>query len=104
MKNFIENGEVLTLTPTAAVVGGAAVVLSNHIGVACSDITAGALGAVNVSGVYELAAETGVAFAIGDDLYWDTANSRLTKTTGTVKAGWAWAAKAADAAVAQVRL
>lgn len=104
MINFIEKGDVLDYTAAAAVKSGAAVVLVNHIGVAGGDIALGKTGAVNVSGVYELAAETGVAFAIGDDLYWDTANNRLTKTTGTVKAGWAWAAKAADAAVAQVRL
>ena len=104
MINFIEKGDVLDYTAAAAVKSGAAVVLVNHIGVACGDIALGKTGAVNVSGVYELAAETGVAFAIGDDLYWDAANSRLTKTTGTVKAGWAWAAKAADATTAQVRL
>ena len=61
MINFIEKGDVLDYTAAAAVKSGAAVVLVNHIGVACGDIALGKTGAVNVSGVYELAAETGAA-------------------------------------------
>lgn len=104
MKNFIEDGKAINYTPTAAVTGGSAVVLGAHIGIAATDIAANDTGAVSLEGVYELKAESAVAFAIGDDLYWDATNSQLTKTAGAVKAGMAFAAKASADTTAQVKL
>lgn len=50
--------------------------------------------------IADVAAETGVAWSVGDALYWDATNSRLTKTsTSNTLCGHALEAKASAAAV-----
>lgn len=90
MKNFIQVGDVLDHTPAGAVAGGAVVVIGARVGIAVSDIAAGATGALRVKGVVELAKLSTDAPAQGELLYWDADNSRLTTTAdGNVQAGYA---------------
>lgn len=73
------------------------------IGIAINDIEADASGPVMITGVHELAAETGVAWEEFDRLYWD--GTKLTKTSSTnTYAGRAYAVKASADAVGQVIL
>ena len=77
------------------------------IGVALEEIAVGETGAVATEEVFELPAEsgTGLTFAVGDVVYYDTTNEYVTKTaTDNIPAGVAVAAKAATVAVALIKI
>lgn len=96
---YVQRGDAIDYTPTADVAAGDVVVLSNKlVGVAKLDIKAGELGALALTGVYEMAKATGVAFAAGGDVSWDRATRRAVApgTAGSGRLGHVVAA--ADAA------
>ena len=109
MAEFVQKGESLNYRNKGSelIRYGEVVVLEERIGVAGIDIPAGSLGTVGVSGVYEMPAETGTAFQMGQTLWWDTENKRLTATKaadGAILAGYAAEAKAAESAAALCKL
>ena len=56
---YVQRGDAIDYTPTADVAAGDVVVLSNKlVGVAKLDIKAGELGALALTGVYEMAKTT----------------------------------------------
>ena len=90
---------------SSTISSGTVVVIGDAVGIAVADIAAGAAGELEIDRVHVLAAETGVAWDLGDQLYWDAANSQLTKTAGAHnKAGIAAAAKASGTATGNVKL
>src|SRR5438309_1562454 len=97
MKNFVQEGVALDLAVPYDVAAGAAFKIGAIIAVAAvtgvlatADVVAG-----YVQGVYDLASDTGTAWAIGDIVYWDDTNKRFTKTsTSNTKSGYVVAAKA----------
>ena len=100
MAEFVQKGESLNYRNEGSelIRYGEVVVLEERIGVA---------GTVGVSGVYEMPAETGTAFQMGQTLWWDAENKRLTATkaaSGAILAGYAAEAKAAEAAAALCKL
>ncbi len=98
-------GRYMPYTPGSAVAAGQVVPLVNMIGVATEDIAASVAGTLDTEGVYQMAAETGVAWNQGDKLYWDDTANRLTKTaTDNTPAGLAFAPKDAAAAIGYVKL
>ncbi len=106
MKNYVQDGEVLTLTaPYAVSSGGGALVGTNIFGVATNDVANGATGEFAVCGVYDLTAlgtDTGSA---GTIWYWDNTNKRLTTTSsGNTKVGVGVNTKANGDTTARVRL
>jgi len=74
---FIHDGNAIDHTPVAAVAAGDVVVQNDLIGIAKLDIAAGALGALSVTGVFDLPKTAGVGEAIGagEKVYWDVAQS-----------------------------
>lgn len=104
-KKFVQPGEVWDHTPVANVASDAVVVMGEVVGVALTDIKAGEIGSVQVSGVWELPKLSGDNVAQGATLYWDPANNRLTTTAGSLKvAGAAVAAAGAGTTIARVKL
>jgi predicted RecA/RadA family phage recombinase len=105
MATFVSLGEKIDYTPVAATSAGTVVVQGDVLGIAMVDIAAGSLGALSVEGIWaiEKAAES---IAIGDKVWWDAANSRVTKTKGTltVLAGKAVSAAASGDATVRVLL
>ena len=109
MAEFVQKGESLNYRNEGSelIQYGEDVVHEERIGVAGIDITEGSLGTVGVSGVYEVHAETGIAFQMGQTLWWDAENKRLTATkaaSGAILAGYAAEAKAAESAAALCKL
>ena len=109
MKNYVQEGQALDLiAPTGGVVSGVAYKLGAIIAVAA--ITAGVgVGFVGYTeGVYDLAAEGAASaqdLAVGDLVYYDATNKRVTKTlTANTLCGVAVAVKATLATVARVKL
>lgn len=102
---YIQDGMIIDYTAASAIVAGQVIPLVTRVGVALEDIAANATGSVKITGVFECAAETGVAFDVGDQLYWDDTNNRLTKTaTGNTPAGIAVEPKATAGTTAKVKI
>ncbi len=109
MARYIQEGKIINYQNSTAgkISYGDIVVLSGRIGVASVDIPAGSLGTVQLEGVFEIAAETPAAFSVGETVYWDEANKRVTATkpaSDAVVAGIVVEPKAATAATAFIKL
>lgn len=103
--NYVQPGEVLDFTATAALISGAGVLIGSRLGVALTDIAIGDTGAVAVKGVYTLPKLATDVVAQGALLYWDNTNARLTTTlTGNTLAGYAAAASGNGAATVNIAL
>ena len=74
MKTYKQEGEVLTLTPGAAVASG--------FGVATQDVAISTPGEFVVEGVVEIGKTSALAISVGDRLFWDSTNKVVNKTTG----------------------
>ena len=81
---FIHEGNSIDYTPNADVAAGDVVVQSDLVGIAKLDIAADRLGALAVTGVFDVAKEdgVGVTFAVGDKVYWDDGNDFAVATDG----------------------
>jgi len=77
---FVHDGDTIDYTPDADVSAGDVVVQEDLIGIAKRDIASGALGALAVTGVFDLPKATGVGEAIGAGakVYWDAGGSVAT--------------------------
>jgi predicted RecA/RadA family phage recombinase len=81
MKNFVQKGDVLTLTPSAAVAGGVGFLFGIGLfGVATNDVAISTPGEFITEGVVEIAKTSALAIAVGDRLYWDPAAKVVNKT------------------------
>lgn len=104
---FVQKGDTIDyLNPGPAPIQYNSVVnLATRIGVAGENIAVGATGSLHVSGVFELPAVNNVAFAVGDELYWDPVAGVLTNVqAGNVPAGWATEPKAQADTLARVKI
>jgi len=106
---FIHDGNTIDYTPVADVNAGDVIVQGDLVGITKLDIAAGALGALAVTGVFDVPKATGVGSAIGAGLkvYWDEAES-VAKTDAEAGAnkylGKTVLAAGDDDATARVRL
>lgn len=81
MKNFIQDGKVLPLTPAAAVASGVGYLFGTGLfGVATDDCAISTEGSFVTEGVVEIAKTSALAISIGDRLYWDATNKCVNKT------------------------
>ncbi len=81
MKNFVQNGNALDLTASAAYASGELVIEGEIVGVAVTDIASGEVGAVSVTGVYEFDKESAATLAQGDKAYYDSSTKKLDDNT-----------------------
>ena len=104
---YVQRGDAIDYTPMADVAAGDVVVLANKlVGVAKLDIKVAELGALALTGVYEVAKASGAAFAVGMEVAWDAANRKAVAagTSGSVKIGHAVALTSAVETTVFVRL
>lgn len=81
MKNFIKEGDTLSLTPAAAVLSGIGYLFGASLfGIATSDIANGTEGEFLTEGVVTIAKTSALAINIGDRLFWDADNKCVNKT------------------------
>lgn len=106
MRNFIKEGEVLTLTPAANVAMGAGYMFGAGLfGVALGTVANGSAGEFLTEGVVEIAKTSALAISVGDRLFWDAANSVVNKTSaGQVCVGIAVSSAANPSATVQMKL
>lgn len=82
MRNYIQEGDVLTLTPGAAVASGVGYLFGTGLfGVAVGDVANGVAGEFCTEGVIEIAKTSALAISVGDRLYWDATNKVVNKTS-----------------------
>lgn len=108
MAKFIQTGDSVDYTPASDVSAGEVIQQEDLIGVAKLDIKAGALGALAVTGVFDIPKNTGAGQDIpaGQLLYWDNTNKVVAKPPagGNKLLGKAVAAAGQDDATVRVRL
>ncbi len=103
MKNYVGDGNALTVTAPAAVSAGAGVLIGSIFGVAANDAGSGAEVVINTVGVYDLAKTAAQAWTAGALLYWSgTAVTNVASTNKLI--GCAARAELAAATVGRVRL
>ena len=73
---YIQEGNSIDYTPEAAVSAGDVVVQGSFVGVAKTDIAASTLGALSVSGVFDVDKNT-EALTAGSGIYWDADGSSV---------------------------
>jgi predicted RecA/RadA family phage recombinase len=105
MKNFVQNGEVITITAGAAITSGDPVLIGSLVGIAQTSVASGESLACKLEGVFTCKKKSTDTPAQGDKLYWDNTNKEFTTTaSGNTLAGNAWAAAASGVTTVQIRL
>ena len=108
---FVHDGKSIDHTPSSAVAAGQVVVQSGVVGIAKLDIEANVLGALALTGIFDVVKVTGTITA-GAAVYWDadgnplggTAGTGAATTTSTNNTFMGWAVKAAVETDTTVRL
>lgn len=102
---YVQRGETIDYknSTVTAIATNDVVALTNRIGVAATDIPVGAIGAVHVSGVFDLVAETVNAFTVGQTVYL-SGETVVADNTGGIVAGFVVETKATNSAVARVKI
>jgi len=82
MATTIASDNLIDYTPGAAVAAGAVVVIGDLIGIAAVPIEANRLGSLAIRGTSQFPKAAGAAINAGAKVYWDSANSVATATSG----------------------
>jgi predicted RecA/RadA family phage recombinase len=106
MQNFVQPGEKITYSNSgSAIAAGDVVIIGSLAGVAMGDIAATTgEGEVLLEGVVSLTKTTPLAIAQGDELFWSTGTSKVTKTATDKPLGTAHAAAGSSATSVDVKL
>ena len=83
MKNYVQEGDTLTLTAPYTRTAGQGAQVGSIFGVACNDVTSGDSGEFARCGVFDLTALSTATGSQGAKVYWDNSNKRI-DTDGTV--------------------
>ncbi|MGN0847883.1 MAG: DUF2190 family protein [Kiritimatiellia bacterium] len=102
---YVQRGESIDYTPTEDIAAGDVVVFGKIRGIAKLDIKAGTLGALALTGIYEMV-KGDAAFSAGDIVGWDSGNQKIVaaSTAGCTKIGYVVADAAGGDATVLVRL
>ena len=103
---FVQNGDSIDYTPVAATPAGSFVKIGGKVGVTKLDIPAGGLGAVAMTGVYDVdVSALAAAKAVGDAVYLTSGGEVAFATAeGSVKFATVVAAAPSGATTVRVRL
>ena len=106
MKNFTQEGDIITLTPAAAVASGVGYLFGVSLfGVAVGDVANGTPGEFKTRGVIEIAKTNALAINTGDRVFWDPVNKCVNKTAAAQQCvGIAIADAANPSATVTIRL
>lgn len=105
MKNFVQDGEVITLPAPYDVASGAGLLVGTIVGIATNTALSGADVEVQTCGVFDVAKVSAQAWTVGATIYWDNAAKNFTTvSSANTKAGVAVAVAANPSAVGRIRL
>ena len=104
-KNYVQEGDVITLVAPYAVSAGAGALVGSLFGIALSDVASGASGEFRIEGVFDITALSTDVATQGTKVYWDNTNKRITVTSaGNTLVGAVTQAKASGDTTARVYL
>lgn len=104
MTNYVQSGEVVTLTAPYAVSSGGGALVGGVFGVATADVANAAAGEFMTEGVFDLTKDSST-FSAGDRVFWDDTNKCVTSTAaGNKLIGRALASALTGDATARVLL
>jgi predicted RecA/RadA family phage recombinase len=83
MKNFVQPGNVITVTAPYTVASGQGVLVGALFGVAAYDAASGASVELSREGVFDVTAVTADTAAAGAKIYWDNTARKLTTTVAS---------------------
>lgn len=102
---FQNEARIHDVVLTGTVSSGDVVIFDQLLGIATIDGVSGDTIAIDTGGIYTLASITSGAFVLGEALYWDVGNSRLTNiAAGSTFIGICSVAKGSSVATAEVKL
>ena len=102
-KNYVQDGNTVRFTATAAVKSGDVVMLENLVAVAVSDVAQGGVGVGLTTGVFTVKAKAADDIKQGAIVYWSTDGA--TTTAGSNKRlGVAWRASGASVDAVDVKI
>lgn len=106
MKNFVQEGEVLTVAaPVGGVVSGTPVLIGNLFGIPTTTAAATEMFALVTEGVFTLPKKSTDVLTVGLVVYWDDTNHYVTLTKASnYRIGVATAAAANPSSTVTVRL
>jgi predicted RecA/RadA family phage recombinase len=105
MKNYVQKGEILTLTAPYDRTSGQGFQVGALFAVAAYDALSGAMVEGQTCGIFDLAKVSAQAWAIGDKIYWDnSAKLCTTVSAGNMLVGVATAVAANPTSTGRVRL
>jgi predicted RecA/RadA family phage recombinase len=81
MKNYVQDGDAVTVAAPYAVDSGAGALVGTLFGVASNDAENGATVVLVTRGVFDLAKVGSQAWTVGAAIYWDNTNKYCTTTT-----------------------
>jgi predicted RecA/RadA family phage recombinase len=103
VKNYIAEGDALTITAGSAITSGSGVLVGSVFGVAGTDIASGTEGPINLTGIYDLPKTAAQAWTVGALIYWTgTACTNVAATNKLI--GIAARAQLAADTIGRVRL
>lgn len=88
---YYQRGEVIDYANSGAkdIPAGTIVAIGNRVGIAGTDIPVGAIGTLAVEGTYIMPKAASLAISAGDEVYFNTSNDNIDKTSSGVPAGYA---------------
>lgn len=106
MKNFVQHGDMITITAAADIASGDLVRSNSLIGVAATDAASGDKVEIKTTGVFDLPKTSAQAWAVGNPIYAIAGTGVLTNVAGigNFLVGVAVAAAANPSATGRVRL
>lgn len=105
MKNFVQPGDVISVTAPYTLASGDGCLVGSLFGVACAAAANAAAAEIKTTGVFDITALSTDTGSAGTKMYWDNTNKRLTTTaSGNSLIGVLTAAKANGETTARVRL
>jgi len=106
MKNYIQPGNIITVTaPAGGITSGAGLLVGNLFGIATADAAAGADLEMVTVGVFDLPKEETAVFAAGDPVSWNATNAEVVApVSGMIPIGIAITPAANGETTARVRL
>lgn len=102
---YVNRGESIDYTNSGVseIAANSVVVLTSRIGIAGTNIPVGAIGTVNITGVYDIPATTTEAYTVGQPVYWDGTTITSVATDNEL-AGFVVLPKDTAAAIARVKI
>lgn len=103
-KNYVQDGNTVHFTATAAVKSGDVVMLENLVAVAVSDVAQGGVGVGLTTGVFTVKAKAADDIKQGAIVYWSAADGATTTAGSNKRLGVAWRASGASVDTVDVKI